>query len=459
MSGTAVTLVLALDVGTSSVRARVYDERAEHVKDVEAQTKYEVTHGHDGRAEFDPDELVAASRAALTEARREAGERVDAVATSCFWHSLMAIDARGRALSPLVTWRDTRSVEAVDELARRLDARAVHARTGCPLHPSFWPAKLVWLRERSPELFRSAHRFVGFGEYLHGRLVGSTRMSLSTASGTGLLDVSARRWDAELLDAVGISPGQLPEISDEPVGDDEPWFPALADGACSNVGAGCTTRDRAALMVGTSGAYRVVFEADGAEARRGLFLYRLDDRRFVEGGSLSDGGNLYIWLEQTLRLPEQPGFGAPDGHGLTFLPLLGGERSPGWNGRARGAIAGLTFDTTAGELCQAALEGVALRFAEVAELVGPVDEVVATGAALSRNPGWAQIVADALGRPLTLSPVEEASARGAAVVALERLGARPDDPPPGEVVEPRPEGVEAYRAALERQRVLYERVT
>jgi gluconokinase len=203
----------------------------------------------------------------------------------------------------------------------------------------------------------------------------------------------------------------------------------------------------------------VVFEADRANARQGLFLYRLDDRRFVEGGSLSDGGNLHVWLERTLRLGEQPAFGPPDGHGLTFLPLLGGERSPGWNGRARGAIAGLSFDTTADELLQAAHEGVALRFAEIAELVGPVEEVVATGTALRQNPAWAQIVADALGRPLTLSPVEEASARGAAVVVLERLGARPGEPPPGEVVQPRPEAVEAYRAARERQRELYEHLT
>jgi gluconokinase len=451
--------VLAVDVGTSSVRAYVYDERGEPVKGVEAQTKYEVTDGHDGRAEFDPDELVEAARSAIQEARREAGGRVDAVATSCFWHSLMAIDANGRALSPLVTWRDIRSVGAADELARRLDPQAVHARTGCPLHPSFWPAKLVWLREHSPDVFRSAHRFVGFGEYLLGHLVGSTRASLSSASGTGLLDVNERRWDAEVLDAVGISPDRLPEISDEPAGGDDPWFSALGDGACSNVGAGCTTRDRAALMVGTSGAYRVVFEAARAEVRQGLFLYRLDDRRFVEGGSLSDGGNLYAWLERTLRLPGEPTLGPPDAHGLTFLPLLGGERSPGWNGRARGAIRGLTFDTTPDELLQAGLEGVALRFAEVAELVGPVEEVVATGSALLRNTAWTQIVADALGRPLTLSPVEDASARGAAVVALEWLGERPHDPPPGEVVEPRPEGVEAYRAARERQRELYERVT
>src|SRR5205807_2666093 len=124
--------------------------------------------------------------------------------------------------------------------------------------------------------------------------------SLSMASGTGLLDLNRRVWDEELLHELELSPGRLPEISDEPVGSGEPWFPALGDGACSNVGAGCTTRERAALMVGTSGAYRVLYEAERAEPRPGLFCYRLDERRLVEGGAVSDGGNLFAWLERTL---------------------------------------------------------------------------------------------------------------------------------------------------------------
>ncbi|MGH3103525.1 MAG: gluconokinase [Gaiellaceae bacterium] len=456
-----MTRVLALDVGTSSVRARVYDERGEHVRGVEAQTRYEVTHGHDGRAEFDPDHLVEATTAALEEARREAGDPVEAVGTSCFWHSLMAVDARGRALSPLVTWRDTRSVAAAERLAGLVDPAAVHARTGCVVHPSYWPAKLLWLRETEPQLFRSVHRFVSFADYLYGRLAGDMRTSVSMASGTGLLDVNAGTWDDELLAAVGVTPERLPEISDEPAAAGEPWFPAIGDGACSNVGAGCTTPDRAALMIGTSGAYRVAFQAERAEPRPGLFLYRLDGRSFVEGGALSDGGNLYAWLAQTLRLPEAAGLAdaEPAAHGLTFLPLLGGERSPGWNGRARGAIAGLSFDTTPAHILQAALEGIAYRFAELADLLPEVREVVATGHALHANPTWVQILADVLARPVTLCEVDEASARGAAVVVLERLGHAPPQAPSGRAFLPRAERSEAYRLDRDRQRSLYRCVT
>ncbi|HVM70099.1 MAG TPA: FGGY-family carbohydrate kinase, partial [Gaiellaceae bacterium] len=218
--------------------------------------------------------------------------------------------------------------------------------------------------------------------------------------------------------------------------------------------------ERAALMIGTSGALRVLREDDGSAPRPGLFLYRLDERRLVEGGSLSDGGNLYAWLERTLRLPDdaRPAEREPDGHGLTFLPLLGGERSPGWSIGSRGAIAGLSFATTPADLLQAALEGVAYRFAEVADLLPEVTEVVATGAALAQNEDWAQILADVLGRPV-LRGVREGSARGAAVLALERLGASPPVAEPGDGFHPRPDRAEAYRSARERHRDLYRGVT
>jgi gluconokinase len=177
----------------------------------------------------------------------------------------------------------------------------------------------------------------------------------------------------------------------------------------------------------------------------------------VHGGAISDGGNLHDWLERTLADTDTSGLAdePPDGHGLTFLTLLGGERSPGWNAGARGAVSGLSFSTTARELVQVALERVAYRFAEIADLMPEVREIVATGAALLKNADWMQIVADVLGRPLTASAVEEGSARGAAVAALERLGADPAEAPLGRVFEPRPERTEAYLAARERQRRLY----
>ena len=418
--------VLALDIGSSSVRAQRFDERADPTGELR-QEEYDTN---------DPGEVAAAVRRVL------AGEEPDA--TSCFAHSLVAVDEDWNALTPILGWRDTRSAEAAEWLARRLDADAVHARTGAFLHPSFWPAKLAWLAETEPELFRRAAWFVSFADYLRGR----PETSLGMASTSGLLDLTTYAWDEEVLATLGLERGRLPRIADMPV-----W----PDAACSNFGAGCTTRERAALMVGTSGAFRVVYESERPQPRPGLFLYLADGRHVVEGGALSDGGNLYDWLGRTLAdssgsLAERD----PSDHGLVFLPFLGGERSTGWNPEARGAIHGLTFATTPLDLRQAAYEAVAFRFAAIADLLPDLEEVVATGGGLLHDPDWVQIMADALARPVAVSGVPEASLRGAAVLALERSELEAGEARIAEVVHPREDRAEAYRAARGEQQRFYE---
>ena len=427
--GAALSGVLALDVGTSSVRAQRFDERGETAGELRKE-EYESD---------DPGEVAAAARRVLA-----CGE---ADATSCFAHSLVAVDENRNPLTPILGWRDTRSAPAAEWLARRLDAEAVHARTGAFLHPSFWPAKLAWLAETEPDVFRRAARFVSFADFLRG----SFETSVSMASTSGLLDLTTRSWDEELLAALELDAERLPQLGDVPL-----W----SDAACSNAGAGCTTRERAALMVGTSGALRVLYESERPQAKPGLFLYLADERHVVEGGALSDGGNLHEWLGRTLAdasgsLAERD----PRDHGLVFLPFLGGERSTGWNPEARGTVHGLTFETTPLDLRQAAYEGVTFRFAAIADLLPDLREVVATGGGLLHDRDWIQIMADGIGRPVTISAVPEASLRGAAVLALARAGHEAGEAPVGEVVEPRADRAEAYRAAREAQQQLYDALT
>jgi gluconokinase len=423
--------VLALDVGSSSVRAQQFDERGEPAGELR-QEEYESD---------DPAEVAAAVRRVLGD------EEPDA--TSCFAHSLVAVDEGWNALTPILGWRDTRGADAAKRLAQQLDAETTHARTGAFLHPSFWPAKLAWLAETEPEIFRRTNWFVSFADYL--RRAPTPETSLGMASTSGLLDLTTHDWDEELLSTLGLDRERLPRIADVPL-----W----PDAACSNAGAGCVTRDRAALMVGTSGAFRVLYESERPQPKPGLFLYLADDRRVVEGGALSDGGNLYEWLARTLAdasgsLAERD----PSDHGLVFLPFLGGERSTGWNPHARGTIHGVTLETTPLDLRQAAYEGVAFRFAAIADLLPSVREVVATGAGLLHDRDWIQIMADALARPIHVSGVPEASLRGAAVLALERLGHEAAAAPIAEVVEARADRAEAYRTARAQQQKLYEALT
>ena len=155
----------------------------------------------------------------------------------------------------------------------------------------------------------------------------------------------------------------------------------------------------------------------------------------VLGGALNDGGNLIDWCRRTLNLgapqelERELAAMEPDRHGLTVLPFLAGERSPGWAAHARGAIAGLRLDTKPVEILRAALEAVALRFELIRGMIGSsfpqAREIVASGGALRESPAFTQILADAMGRPILPSAEPEASARGAALLTLEALGMIP----------------------------------
>lgn len=482
-------LVLALDVGTSSARVRVFDRAGRALPGAEGQVAYEPRTTPDGGVELDADILLAAMTNALDTSLTGCGARaseIAAVGVSVFWHSLLALDGAGRPLTPVITWADTRSGPAAAALRRAHDERRIHARTGAPLHSAFFPAKLRWLRESHPEVFARAAVWCGFGEYLHARLTGRLATSLSMASGTGLLDQIGGGWDTDMLAAAGITAAQLPPIDDTPASGlitphaarwpslaRVPWHPARGDGACSNVGSGCWGPRRVALNVGTSAALRVVLaEPLGPHPVTpwGLWRYRVDARRALVGGATSEGGNVLAWCRRHLALPADPaaleaalGAAAPDGHGLTALPFLAGERSPGWRPEARAAVTGLSLDTGAVEITRALLESVAFRLADVYDRLRPLASadhvVVASGGALAHSPAWAQIVTDALGVPVAQGGDAEASTRGAALLALETLGvAVPEAPAPTRLLHPVAERHARYRAARERQRRLYDNI-
>ena len=460
-------MIVVLDVGSSSLRSSLWERDGSSLGE-----KARIEQAGTGELEADP---LLGRVARLLDRAAADGREVTAVATSTFWHCLLGLDDRGRPITPVYSWADARSAPHAAELRERFDEQAIHARTGCRLHSSYWPAKLAWLRDTEPETFERVAVWVSPGEYVHRHLLGDAAVSVSMASGTGLFDQHACEWDGELAAELGVE-DKLPAIDDSPreglTGDwaerwpalaNVPWFPAWGDGATSNVGAGCVTKDRAALMIGTSGALRVLERADPPEPPPSLWCYRADAERPLLGGSLSDGGSVVAWLRQLTQLPEpevaerEIAKMAPDSHGLTLLPLLSGERGPGWSDRAGAAIEGLTAATTPLDLLRAGLEAVALRFALLdADLPGD-HTVVATGGGLANSPAWTQIVADALGRPVAHSGVAEGSSRGAAVMALEALGEQPGEAPVGETFEPDAEATETYRAALERQQALYER--
>jgi gluconokinase len=189
----------------------------------------------------------------------------------------------------------------------------------------------------------------------------------------------------------------------------------------------------------------------------------VDAAHHLIGGATSEGGNIFQWVQDTTQIEvdwsARLANRAPDAHGLTFLPLLAGERSPGWVGDATGALVGLRLSTTPLDILQASLEGVALRLSLIADQLGQPDvPIVGGGGALAASPEWAQMIANALNRPLSIPQEKEITARGAAVLALNAIGAGALNAFPPEMaytVEPQPEHVAVLRGARQRQIDLY----
>jgi gluconokinase len=451
-------LVMAIDIGSSSVRALLYDGEGNQVSDSEHQSPHSLQTTADGGATADPDHLVELVYTCIDHALANAESRrgdIAAVAMTTFWHGLLGLSAEMTPTTQVLMWGDKRSGEDADALDAMLDGRIVHSDTGCRLHSSYWPAKLLWLRRTMPDAYERTQHWVSLADYVSWAIHGELVTSISMASGTGIMQANGASWYQPMLETLGLTLDFLPRLTDRDVAFPSPrhalcvrwpdlaaipWFPAIGDGAAANVGAGCVGNDRIALTIGTSGAMRAISEDDhdyedvAEPLSPKLWQYRLDRRHRVAGGALSNGGNITNWLAQLAsttsfdELSTEAAQVPPDGHGLTVLPFFAGERSPSWNDNATGTITGLHLGTTRGDLFRAFLEATAYRFDSIYEdlrhLVAPEHEIHANGAAALGSPLWLQILADTLRhRVEALDAEAEASARGAAICALESINA------------------------------------
>jgi gluconokinase len=488
-------LLLALDIGTSSARAMLFDATAQPVEDYAVQIPITMQTTADGGATFDAVDLFDTVVAAIDQLLAQLPAAVDTIAAvvgATFVGNVLGVDADGTPLTPVYTYADTRNAADADELRRTLGPdgmAAAHDRTGTLIHTSYLPARLLWLARTEPDRFQSVRYWLSFGEYLLWRFTGQRKVSYSIAAWTGLLNRRSLQWDEEWLAQLPIKAEQLSPLVDvdEPLGELQPawagrwpalrqsrWIPAIGDGAAANLGSGCDHPDRIALTVGTTGAMRVVLDAGLERVPDGLWLYRVDRKRGLLGGATTEGGNLYAWLQESLNLPPEAeverllAAAQPAAHGLTVLPFVAGERAPNWNDQARAAIIGVTLNTRPIDIVQASLEAIAYRFAliyrRIADHLPPSQTraIIGSGGGLLSSPAWLQIFADVLNQPIQALDEKEITSRGIALLGLEQLGViqRASDLPPvtGAVYTPDPARHARHAEAIERQVEIYNRL-
>lgn len=480
--------ILALDLGTSSVRAVLFDREGRPVPKIDSRRSLTIEPALDGAFETDPDELLEKVWNVLDEAIAKAGERARKIQGVCcctFVSNVMGIDAFGQAATQLVLYADTRAAEQADRLRQILDEEACHQRTGTLFHSSYMPARFLWWQQEKPAEFSSVRRWISIHEYMLLQLFGESAISYSVASWTGLLNRTSLDWDSALLSHLPVDRERLPQLVDanhtwrglrNPFAERWPslarinWFPAIGDGAAANLGSGCASPGKVAISMGTSSAVRTVVTSPNVHIPQGLWCYRVDRRRSLLGGAMTEGGSIYSWLRRLVNLEGIENIETtladigPGAHGLTFLPLISGERSPGWVSDARGAIMGLSLATTPADLLRAGMEGVACRIALVYELLRPAlpagSRIIVSGGAIQGSPAWQQILADALNCPINVSQVPETSVRGAVLLASEALGWIDDAAAAPDFAEaaanPDPEHHARYREIMQRQSQIYQ---
>ena len=475
-------LALAIDIGSSSVRAILFDADGRQLRNTEHRERYKLEITPDGGSMSDPHRIRALTAKCLEKVVSRVNDQVRNIAVvgiSCHWHSLMGLDANGDPITPVYMWSDKRSALDADALELELILDNTHARTGCRLHSSYWPAKLRWITRTRPLVANAVATWCGLADWLIAPSGTPICTSHSMASATGLCYTSKLEWDTTLLRHLGINEMLLPTMIERaeaisaenihpdlvPEGLIATWYPAMGDGAAANIGAGAVGADRIALTIGTSGAIRLARKLDtSAPLPAGLFRYLIDAETEVIGGALSNGGNMISWLANLTQSKDRIDSLAlaakipPDGHGLTMLPFFAGERAPSWQDQLGGTITGMSLDTSATHILRAMLEATAYRFASVYDDVRTFTSgdhgIIASGGALLQSPLWSQITADALGHEIAaLSSRSEASARGVAISALNAHGILPSlrtNPAIGNTFRPDANNHEIYQGARRR---------
>ncbi|KAI8467892.1 MAG: Xylulokinase [Monoraphidium minutum] len=429
-----MALYLGLDVGTQGVKAVVYSADSRKIVARGAHPLSLLPTDVPGRAEQRPADWIDGVRAAARQALAGVADasQVKAIGVSGQQHGLVALGEGGCVLRPSKLWCDTESAPEAEELSRKL---------GTTLVASFTATKVLWLARHEPEVYASARHVLLPGSYVNYWLTGRMAMEAGDASGTGVFDTAARRWDFEAADAVDPRlRGMLPPLlgPEEAIGTLRPEVaaelglpegvvvaPGSGDNAMSALGSGATADGQLVVSLGTSGT-----------------LFGVSASPIIDkSGTIApfcDATGAWLPLVCTLnctRVPEEAreafglsqddatalaGAEAPGCHGVNYLPYLAGARTPNWP-HASGAVLGLRPGLLRpGLLYRAAMEGATFSLraglARMQDLGMTARELFLVGGG-SKNALWQQIVADAFQMPVRLPLEPESAALGAALQA------------------------------------------
>lgn len=452
--------ILSVDVGTSSVKATIFNGAVELVR--EASRSYPIIQAQAGFVEQDPQEVLEAFHQATQQVLSGITNRPSVMVLSTAMHSLVAIDEFDQPITHLVTWADQRAESEAGELRSSPQGDSLYQKTGTPVHAMSPLVKLAWFRKNEPEIFQQAKRWADLKSLILFDLLGEWVIDESLASATGLYNLLTRDWDQEAMEWCGVSREQLPKLVKTTailgcirseltarlgLAENTQVVAGASDGALANLGVGAVYPGSLAISIGTSGAVRGMVNEPKLDTQGRLFCYHVDESHYIVGGPINNGGILLRWLQGILLERGEPSGGliseseltlafyelmnqgvnqvAPGSDGLFCLPYLTGERAPFWREDLSGSFWGLKLNHTRNHLVRAVLEGICYQLNSVVELLvdltGPVLETRATGG-FTKSEVWVKILTDVLGKPLGILEHTQGSALGGAFLAWYALG-------------------------------------
>lgn len=482
-----MTVAIGVDVGTTGARAVAVDEEGRVA--ATASSPYPLLTPRPQWAEQDPQDWWTGVLEALDRVvRRLNGERAGIVGLGLTgqMHGSVFLDREGQVIRPALLWNDQRTAKQCQQITEAVGGERLVELTGNPALTGFQAPKVLWLRDEEPEAYRRVARVLLPKDYIRYRLSGDFATDASDAAGTLLLDVRARKWSGELLEALEIPAEWLPAVYEGPettgalsatvserlgVTAGLPIAAGGGDNAAAAIGTAITREGLMSSSIGTSGVLFAHAEESAVDpsGRVHAFCHAVPNKHCLLAVTLSAGGSLRWWRDVTGLgygdLVDEAATVAPGAEGLVFLPYLTGERTPHLDPDATGAFVGLTARHTRAHMTRALMEGVVLSLREGLEIIRGLDvrptEIRATGGGATAQL-WLQLQADVYGGPVHRLAIEEGAAYGAALLGHVAAGTfgtvdeatavvRTLD----EVTEPEPENVSAYESLFSVYRRLY----
>ena len=441
--------ILALDQGTTSSRAILFDESGTIA--ATAQHEFEQFYPQAGWVEHDPTEILTSQLSCAVEALGKIGARPRDVAAIGITNQRETVvvweRATGKAIHPAIVWQDRRTAARCSDLEATGAGEAVSAKTGLVLDPYFSATKVAWILDHVQGARARADKgelaFGTIDSWLIWNLTSGQRhvTDVTNASRTLLYNIVKGEWDAEMLRVFSVPESMLPEVvwSSEKVGEvtttlglgGVPIAGIAGDQQAALFGQLCWSAGEAKNTYGTGcfllqnvgtefvrSRHRLITTLAASAGRR---------REYALEGSIFIGGAVVQWLRDNLKLISSSGdvealaASVPDTGGVVFVPAFVGLGAPHWDAHAAGMLIGLRRDTKPGHIARAALEAIAFQVADVLEAVHsetgtPLAALRVDGGA-SVNDLLMQFQADVLGVPVVRPQVTETTALGAAYLA------------------------------------------